>query len=263
MTTRAQQFRSLHGDFLLVPCAWDAGSAVLMERAGATVIGTTSAGMSWSLGRPDGAMTADLLLTAVEAIAAVTDALLTVDIEGGYSEDVRGVIDLVESLAALGVVGVNLEDSTTAGQLPCEEAAERLAAVRAGLEARGRYVFVNTRIYSWLLGGDDLEDMVVRARAYVRAGADGVFVPAVPSPSEAGRVVNAVPVPVNVMSDGTTTHETWRDLGVRRISSGMALAQACYAGVAPAWLTWGTGTSDARSIGFADMQALLAARPPH
>ena len=110
-------FRDLHRDFLLLPNAWDPGSARLIESLGAKAIATTSAGVAWSRGFPDGdALPAEELLITVRAIARVIRVPLTVDIEGGYSDDPSAVAQVVTSLIEAGAVGINIEDGAGSPQ---------------------------------------------------------------------------------------------------------------------------------------------------
>src|SRR5262249_36246271 len=113
LMSRAQTFRRLHepGKPLLLPNAWDAGSARLIEACGAAAIATTSAGLAWSRGYPDGnALPPRVLAAVVEEIARVLSVPLTVDSEGGYSTDPPATGDTVAPRAGAGAVGVNLED---------------------------------------------------------------------------------------------------------------------------------------------------------
>src|ERR1700677_3731432 len=108
-----QRFRNLHQGpgILLLPNAWDAVSARLIESLGAKAIATTSAGLAWSRGYPDGnALPIDQLIAATRDIARVIRGPLTVDIEAGYSADPRAVAELVVRILDIGVVGINIED---------------------------------------------------------------------------------------------------------------------------------------------------------
>src|SRR5689334_23371141 len=137
---KAAALRSLHQDGIFVlPNAWDAGSAAMIAAAGAPAIATTSAGVSWSLGRPDGQHLSRAEAVAVAARIADTVAVpVTVDIEGGYGEDPGSVAATVREVIAAGAVGINLEDSSASdGTLfGPEDQAERIrAARRAATEA--------------------------------------------------------------------------------------------------------------------------------
>ncbi len=224
MTTT--DFRALHSDWLVLPCAWDALSAATLERSGFTAIGTTSAGMAWSLGVPDGELTREMALSVVERIMKVTSVHVTVDIEDGYSSDASEVASLLRELAALGVVGVNIEDTGPNGQRPTAEFAQWLNSV-LDMTRPDIDMFVNARIDTWLHARAD-DETVARAIAYAEAGADGIFIPGAPSPEAAAAVVAAVSLPVNVMASFQDDLLPWRNAGVRRLSTGMSLAQTAY-----------------------------------
>src|SRR5258706_4115296 len=131
-------FRDLHapGRLLILPNAWDAASARLIEECGAEAIATTSSGVAWAQGYPDGnAMPPRFAVTAFAAIARVIDVPLTADIEGGYASEPGAVGELVAQVIDAGVVGINLEDGADAPDVLCAKIeAARGAAVRAGAD---------------------------------------------------------------------------------------------------------------------------------
>ena len=167
----AERFRRLHapGRVLVLPNAWDAGSARVIESCGAEAIATTSSGVAWALGYPDGdALPPRVLVDAVARIARVLTVPLTVDAEGGYSSDAGAVADTVRALADAGAVGVNLEDGAGSPDLLCA----KIAAVKRAVP----HVFVNTRTDVVLRGLVPPERQVAealdRARRYRDAGCD-------------------------------------------------------------------------------------------
>ena len=243
---RALLFHRLHdpaaGSILVLPNAWDAMSARVVEDAGARAVATTSAGVSWSLGRPDGqGLRRDEMLDAVRRIASVVRVPVTADVEGGDGagtpEDVaataRGAIDA-------GAVGVNVEDATGRGEGPVlhsiEHQAARIAAARAAADAAGVPLFVNARvdIFLFKVGAEEtrFDETVRRARAYVAAGADGVFVPGGSDAPTIRRLAGAVGAPLNVLAGpGAPTIAELRTLGVARVSVGPWLARSVLAHV--------------------------------
>lgn len=238
--TRASRFRELHGPgaeaVLVLPNAWDAMSARLVEEAGAPAVATTSSGVSWALGRPDGhGLTREEMVEAVRRIAASVQVPVTADVEGGYgrgtAEDVAGT---VRAVVEAGAVGINLEDGPGRdGEVlldPAEQA-ERIAAARAAAGEAGLELFINARIDVFLRGMGDpagrLAETVRRARAYTAAGADGVFVPGVADAQTIRRLADEVGAPLNVMAGpGAPGTAELRALGVARISVGSALARS-------------------------------------
>ena len=132
---RTSEFRDLHQSWLTLPCAWDALSAAVFGHAGHKAIGTTSAGVAWSLGLPDGGLTRDDAVAAARRIVGATDCLVSVDVENGYSSDPTAVAGLLVELADIGAVGVNIEDQGPEGQRSTGEFADWLGRV---LGAHGR-----------------------------------------------------------------------------------------------------------------------------
>ncbi|QFY06958.1 isocitrate lyase/phosphoenolpyruvate mutase family protein [Nonomuraea phyllanthi] len=207
-------FHDLHrpGDPLLLPNAWDYGSAALFAAHGFPAIGTTSLGVAAAFGKPDGAgATKAETIELVEAVKDL-DVMITVDIEGGFSDDPAEVSDLVASLAALGAVGVNLEDGRPDGTLRPIGLHQRIIEA-----AKGHGVFVNARTDTyWLRTGDDVRD---RVAAYGHA--DGIFVPGLTDLAEIAAVAAATPLPLNVLHQpGGPTPAQLAEAGVARVSTG-------------------------------------------
>jgi len=236
-------FRRLHqpggGTILVLPNAWDAMSARLIEAAGAAAIATTSAAVSWSLGRPDGeGLTRDEMIGAVRRIADTVAIPVSADIEGGYGKgSPEDVAETVTAVIAAGAVGINLEDAPGSdGKLLIEPSrqAERIAAARAAAKAAGVDLFVNARVDVYLRGvgaeAGRFDETVRRAVAYVAAGADGIFVPGVADAPTIRRLAAAVGAPLNVMAGpGAPSTAELRELGVARVSVGPMIALAAMA----------------------------------
>ena len=239
----AARFRQLHrpgaDPILVLPNAWDAMSARLVEAAGATAIATTSAGISWALGYPDGqGLTREAMIDAVRRIVAAVRVPVTADVESGYGtgspDDVaataRGVI-------AVGGVGINLEDSPGRDGAPMLDSgvqAARITAARTAAVEAGVDLFINARIDTYVkkvgADGERFAETVRRARAYVAAGADGVFVPLVTDADTIRRLAAEVGAPLNVIGGpGVPSIGELRALGVARVSVGPGLARAVMA----------------------------------
>ena len=193
--TLADDFRRLHAEGVLVlPNAWDAASARLVERAGAAAVATTSGAVAWSLGVPDGdRLPLELLAGAVERIAAAVAVPVTADVESGGPD----VAATVRAVQAAGAVGINIEDAAGAVELH----RDRVAAAR---EAGGRELFVNARIDLYLFGIGEpegrLAETIARAAVYAEAGADGIFVPGLIDLDVLRTLVAEIPLPVNVLA---------------------------------------------------------------
>lgn len=238
---RAERFHQMHSgpEPLVLPNAWDAASARVIEAAGAEAIGTTSAGMAWSAGYPDGEqLPVRELIDACARIARVVSAPLTVDIERGFGATSRDTAVLVEALMDLGVVGINIEDGTdpATGHLADPAIlAERIACIRAVASNRGLPLFVNARIDTYVgtdpAPGSRLERTRQRALSYIDAGADGIFVPGLADLKDVASLVRALPVPFNAYAGypGAPSVAAWAEAGARRISLGCGPMQAMLA----------------------------------
>lgn len=234
--TDAKQFRELHarGGMLLLPNAWDAASARLFEAAGARAIATTSAGLAWAAGWPDGDALPPRALAA--AVAALADA---------------------------GAVGINLED----GSGPPERLCAKIEAVKSALERAGVDLFVNARTDVYLRGlvppDRALAETLERGRRYRDAGADGYFVPRLTEPDAIRTVAAEIDLPLNLLVvPGLASPSELQKLGVRRVSAGSALAASAYGFARRAAVSFlDEGRYDAMSettVAYAEMNGLLA-----
>ncbi|MER7925365.1 isocitrate lyase/phosphoenolpyruvate mutase family protein [Streptomyces sp. NPDC096057] len=264
---RALAFRALHvpGRPLVLPNAWDAASARIVEDTGAAAVATTSAGVAWALGVPDG----DLLgreraVAAVARIAASVAVPLSTDIESGFAEDPAGVADTVRAVLAAGAVGVNIEDALYGGEgvlRPVAEQAERIAAAREAADAEGVPLFVNARIDTFLRGAGGVDATLERAAAFRAAGADGIFVPGAVEPGTVKELADGIDAPLNVLvGPGAPPVAELAALGVARVSAGSGVALAAYAVVRRAareLLDTGTYGAQAGGLGYGELNSLL------
>jgi 2-methylisocitrate lyase-like PEP mutase family enzyme len=235
---KATALRALQTEGVLVlPNAWDAASAALIAAGGAQAIATTSAGVSWSLGRPDGQnLTRAEMVDAVARIAAAVDLPVSADIEGGYGPSADDIAQTVSAVIEAGAVGINLEDSRAPGGplFEGQDQAERIRSAREAASATGLPELVinaRTDIYLFGIGAEDgrLADVVARARSYAEAGADSLFVPGLLDLETLSELTAQVGLPVNVMvGPGAPSVDELRAVGVRRVSVGQAIAQAAY-----------------------------------
>jgi 2-methylisocitrate lyase-like PEP mutase family enzyme len=226
-----QRFHELHSEGCFVmPNPWDAGSARILASLGFQALATTSSGHAASLGRLDGNVTLDELADHAAQLAAAVDVPLNVDAEFGFADRPDGLAATVDRLAASGAAGFSVEDyDPVAGRVvPLDEAVERVAAV---VEAnRGHGLVFTARAENHIRGVDDLDDTIQRLQAYRDAGADVAYAPGLVDLDAIRRVVTQVGLPVNVLArpDGPSVGEL-ADAGVRRVSTGGALAYAAYA----------------------------------
>jgi 2-methylisocitrate lyase-like PEP mutase family enzyme len=238
------EFRRLHSTRpLVLPNAWDAGSARLMEQAGAKAIATTSAGISWSHGLPDGQkLTRDEMLAVIGRMVRRVEVPVTADIEGGYgsgSGSPRDVAETVRAVAGLGVAGINLEDSPGRdGQklLDPEVHAERIVAAREAARAGGCELLINARTDVYLFGVGAPEsrfaEVCRRAAIYRAAGADCVFVPGLIDRDAIAALVKEIGGPLNIMAvPGAPSTVELGQLGVARVSVGPTITQVAFASI--------------------------------
>src|SRR5215469_5563298 len=205
----ARYFRELHKRRpLILPNAWDAGSAPVIEAAGAAAIATTSAGVSWCFGRSDGQkLRREQMIQAVCNIVESVDIPVTADIESGYgSNSAADVAETVRALISIGVAGINLEDSPGhdgQGLLSPEDQAERICIARDTAEAGGDLV-INARTDVYLFGFGEperrLEAVAKSATLYRAHGADCVFVPGVVDTETITALAKAIEGPLNIMA---------------------------------------------------------------
>jgi 2-methylisocitrate lyase-like PEP mutase family enzyme len=235
LPNQARAFHALHTgpDVLLLPNAWDAGSARIIESVGAKAIATSSAAVAWSHGYSDGHdLPIALLVRTVEQIARVVHVPITADAEGGYSDDPGETGENVFALCNAGAVGINLEDGRDAPALHARkiEAARKVAA-RAGVDL---YINARTDVYLKRLVAPEaaVDETIKRGLAAKDAGASGLFVPGVTDAKEIGAIVAAVGMPVNVMArPGVPPAAELKKLGVRRLSAATGVAAAAWASV--------------------------------
>jgi len=228
-------FRKLHEQVsaLQICNVWDAASAKVAKQLGYQAIGTSSAAIASMLGYDDGEeMTFDELFFIVERIAKAIDLPLTVDIESGYSEDPLVTAHYIKRLAELGVVGINIEDSSVKDERILTDANHFvgfLSAVTYQLKKDSVSVFINVRTDTFLLLTENkVLETCHRAALYQSAGADGLFVPGIVAECDIRDVVAQVELPLNVMCmPDLADFTTLSDIGVKRISMGNFLFEQC------------------------------------
>lgn len=230
--THAATFHALHAgpDILVLPNAWDAASAALMADAGAKAVATSSAAVAWAHGYADGdILPVPTLIRTLEEIARILPVPLTADIEGGYSDDPATVADTIRAVVGAGAVGVNMED----GRRDPDLHARKIEAAREAAMGAGVDLFINARTDVYLARLVEAEaaeaETIRRAGLYARAGASGIFTPVAKDPAEIGRLAQAIPLPLNIMSmAGVPKTAALQALGVRRLSSATGLFRAAF-----------------------------------
>ncbi|NMO01808.1 isocitrate lyase/phosphoenolpyruvate mutase family protein [Gordonia sp. TBRC 11910] len=227
---KAATLLALHnGQGFIIPNAWDAGSARILAQAGFPAIATTSAGIAWSLGVPDGgSLDGDTMLGEAARIIGAVDLPVSLDLESGYGDAPDDVGDTVARAVDIGAVGANIEDIVHGTLFDVDTAVARIAAARAAA-SRGSFV-LNARTDTYFSGGvdDPFTETVDRATRYLDAGADCVFVPGVVDAESIRRLAAAIPGPLNIVAGLSNTIDapTLYSLGVVRVSLGGSLARA-------------------------------------
>jgi 2-methylisocitrate lyase-like PEP mutase family enzyme len=259
-----ERFRELHatGTFVM-PNAWDVGSAKVLVSAGFAAVATTSSGLAASLGKRDQQVTRDELVAHVTAVTAAVDVPVSVDAERLFADTPAGIAETVDLLAAAGAAGLSIEDyDPAAGSVDTVAVSVERVAVAAGA-ARRHDLVLTARAENHLYGQGDLNDTITRLVAYRAAGADVLYAPGLTTPDDIARVVEAVGAPVNVLTmPGVPSVPELAALGVRRVSTGGALAWAAYGalrGAARELLESGTTAFRARNLTAAEIKAAFGA----
>lgn len=264
--SRCEAFRELHrSGCFVVPNPWDRGSARLLAGLGFQALATTSSGLAASRGRADHRVTLDETLDVLRSIAESVEIPVNADFEGGFAIEPADVGTNVRLAAATGIAGLSIEDSTGDTSRPLFDldlAIERIAAARRAIDESGRGILLTGRSEGFIAGRPDLPETIRRLTAYADAGAECLFAPGIRTKAEITAIVQAVsPKAVNVLvgSDFTTVAEL-RDLGVRRISVGGALARAAWTGflqAAKEIAEQGTFTGVSHTLSFAEINRFM------
>lgn len=264
MDDRTAEFHRLHesGCFVM-PNPWDIGSAKALEQMGFKALATTSAGLAWSLGKPDTQATLAETLAHLTAIAGAVAVPVNADFEGGYAVAHADVAANVKRAVETGIAGLSIEDSSGDPDAPLFDmrlSVDRIGAARQAIEESGTGVLLTARCESFVVGQDDLDETLRRLAAYADEGADCLYAPRLTEVGQIEAVVAAVaPKPVNLLINAPfLTVAEAEKLGVRRISVGGTLARTAWGG----WLKAAQEITDDGTFGGFDqlpnVDALLA-----
>jgi 2-methylisocitrate lyase-like PEP mutase family enzyme len=232
MSKHYETFAALHAGpkLLILPNAWDAGSARVIESAGASAIATSSAAVAWAHGFADGEhIPFDLVLAAVREIAATVSIPVSADIEAAYAADAETAARTVGQVIDAGAVGINIED----GNEPPDLLARKIENLKAAAAKQGVKIWVNARIDTYLrrLVAAELayDETLRRAALYRAAGTDSIFVPGFPDNHRIAELVKAVILPLNLLAwPGLPDATTLQSAGVRRLSAGSGIGKAVH-----------------------------------
>ncbi|KAB5623216.1 isocitrate lyase/phosphoenolpyruvate mutase family protein [Pseudomonas putida] len=270
-TLRAEAFKMLHerdGAFVIAN-PWDAGSAKLLAALGFEALATTSAGLAFSLGRPDaeGALSLDETLANAQAIVDATPLPVAADLENGFGDLPEHCAQTILRAAEAGLVGGSIEDASGRRDSPIHDFGLAVERVRAAVQAARSLPFPFTlcaRAENLLHGRLDLDDTIKRLQAFADADADVLYAPGLRSVDEIRAVVQAVaPRPVNVlmgMAGVPLGVNQLQDLGVRRISVGSSMARAALGALQRAALEirdQGTFAYGEQAVPFAQLNDLF------
>lgn len=241
---KAEKFYSMHtqdGCFLM-PNAWDIGSAKMLVAAGFESIGTTSAGVAFSMGRPDNVfcsedarLTRDEMIAAVRSMANSVTVPINADLEAGFGRQPETVSQTIKMAIDAGAVGGNIEDNTGDPSNPLydlELSVDRIRAARNAIDD-SKIPFVLIGRTDEMIAGHsaNLAQAINRANLYREAGADCLFIPGVSDKESVAILVKEIDGPINVvmgLSGSEVSFHELENLGVRRVSVGGSLARSVY-----------------------------------
>lgn len=259
-------FHRLHqdGSFVL-PNAWDAGSARLMQSLGAKALGTTSAGHAWAAGRCDGLLSKDEVLSDAASIAEAVDIPVTGDLLNGFGNRPEDVAEAVRLAADIGLAGASIEDTTGDPDAPLYDRALALERIVAALEVAislpNPFVLC-ARADAIFAGIPDHDEVLARLQAFDKAGAHLLYAPALMTEEQVERVLSRVSAPINVLAGigNPLTVDGLAKLGVRRISVGSSLyghAMGALRSATTELLGAGTFTWATHNMPYAKIQEIM------
>jgi len=273
LKTKAEKLRALHSgpEALLLPNVWDVATARIIEDAGFPAIATSSAGIAFAQGFPDGQrIPVDRMMSAIAAIAAAVSVSVTADVEAGYGTTPESAVTTARNVIEAGAVGMNFEDATGDPAHPLADLSlhlERIRAIRETVSKSGVPLFLNARTDVYLLqvgeAANRYDKTVKRLRAFHDAGADCVFVPGLRDAPTIGQLVADLKCPLNILAGpGSPSVAELLSLGVKRISLGsgpMRAAMGFLRQLAQELKTTGTYKSLNDAPSYADMNAMMNA----
>ena len=270
---KARAFQALHerpGCFV-IPNAWDAGTTRLLTGLGFEAIGTTSAGLAFSLGRPDGEgrISRDETLANARDIVAATHLPVSADLEYGFDHRPEGVAATIRLAAGVGLVSALIEDATGIPADPIFDFGLAVERVRAAVEAARGLPFpflLTARAENFLYGRPDLDDTIRRLQAFQDAGADVLYAPGLRTREDIATVVRSVDRPLNVvmgLRGATLSVPELAAIGVKRVSLGSSLSRAAlgaFLRAAREIREQGTFDFTRDAAPYADLNAMLRVR---
>ena len=271
MATQAEKvakFRALHereGAFV-IPNPWDEGTARLLCSLGFGALATTSAGLAFSLGLPEGRVGREVALAHCRTIVEATDLPVSADLEKGFGDDPASVAETIPLAAATGLAGCSIEDHSGNSDNPIFDfglTVERIAAAVEATRALPGDFILTARAENYLHGRPDLDDTIRRLQAFEAAGADVLYAPGLRKLEDIKTLCDSVGKPVNIVMGLPGVAFGVAELaqaGVKRISVGSALSRLAYGAVLNAgreMLEQGNFTFAKDAVGFAPLEKIF------
>ena len=222
---KGERFRALHeGEPFVIPNPWDAGSAKVLAALGFKALASTSSGLAFTLGRPDGETTLDEVVAHARLLDQATDVPVSMDLENGYGREPEDAARAIAGAAGAGAVGGSIEDyDPDEGLYSLDHAVERVSAAVEAARSLDFAFTLTARAENHIRGNPDLDDTIARLQAYERAGADVLYAPGLRTADEVRAVTGAVSKPVNVLAHPGLSVDEIAGAGGQRISVGGAL----------------------------------------
>ena len=273
MTSQAEKiagFRALHeeDEIFVIPNPWDEGTARLLASLGFQALATTSAGMAFSQGIPEGRINLENALAHCRSIVAATDLPVSADLENGFTDAPEEVANVIPLAAATGLAGCSIEDFSGNSAKPIYDFGLTVERITAAVEAKralpGDFL-LTARAENYLHGRRDLDDTIRRLQAFEEAGADVLYAPGLNSLEDIRSLCSSVGKPVNVVMGlpGVTFGvEDLAKAGVKRISVGSAFSRLAFGSVIAAAreiLDQGTFSFAKEAAGFAQLENIFRA----
>ncbi|NIZ10800.1 isocitrate lyase/phosphoenolpyruvate mutase family protein [Pseudooceanicola sp. HF7] len=259
-------FRALHqrGTPFVLANAWDAGSARMLAAMGAQAIGTSSAALAFTLGKPDGAVTRDEALAHAQDMVAAVDLPVSGDFENGFADTPDALAETVKLAAEAGLAGISIEDIKGDNAYDRALAVERIRAAAAAARALPHDFVLVARADGVMLDLYDMDEAMARLAGFEEAGADCLYLPGPPDWDALERIVTATELPVNVLAAGSMASYAMEDfarIGVARISLGSSLARVTHRAIIDAMSEiWEDGSFSRlkKSVSGAEVDEMLA-----
>lgn len=265
---KRSRFRELHErkELFVIPNPWDIGTSRILARKGFDALATTSAGMSFALGIPEGTGSFQQTLDHCRLLVNSTDLPVTADLENGYGASPEDVASCIVAAADTGLAGGSIEDHTRDKRNPIYDFNHSIERIAAAVEA-GRSVsdnfMVTARAENYCWRRNNLDDTIKRLQAYEAVGADVLYAPGLPDIDAIKLVCSSLQNPVNIvmgMAGTTFTVTQLQEAGVKRISVGSALARAAFGTFVEAAVEiqeQGSFKFSDQAIGFAEIDAFF------